>query len=753
MRGFRHRALVAGALALCLFGAAYAQDADDWVARGEALARRIESEDLVLTASMRRDREAAARALSGEARLQALYDLAADAYIASDAAAGAPALAALEREAADQASDRFSAMAAALRAYAPALEGDQVGARRNLARMLRGQDDPLVRAAAERLHAHVLTDLGLFANALEAARAGLLRLPNSPATQSLRARLHDAMASTSARVGDFAAALDHVERAVELDIAAGRSIDGAVIVSAIASMFAEAGAAEQSLRLVAIHRRLAERSGEPAMLVSADLLCAKATFLAGDYAATLSCADHGQAIAEAPGYLTRLLPYRVRALARLGRGAEARAAFDDLRTRAAARGDPGLREQLAGIEPEVLNAEGRYAEAFAALRAAREAAERSQMARFNDGVRAAMDGEVAEAEERAQADALRSQLQARTRAAMALAILLVGVCLACAAVVAFMAYRGRRNMLRAVGRAEQVLARRGAAAPANDRRRRETPAQRLRSLLDEIERRDAELAHAFAEVSAARLAAEEANSSKTRFFAAMSHELRTPLHAIIGCSEGMMESVAARGAEAERQELRRVHRAAHRLLRLINDVLDLSRIEAGAMTLAPDTLDLDALLAEAIAAVAPAASANGNRIMLESGTLGTAFTDGFKLRRCLLNLLANAAKFTRDGQIKLIARRNSDWLEFVVVDTGIGMSPETQERLFQPFTQADASTARAYGGVGLGLAITQRLARMLGGDVSVQSVLGQGSAFTLRAPAVLPEMLAAAEPSRSRDAA
>jgi signal transduction histidine kinase len=371
-------------------------------------------------------------------------------------------------------------------------------------------------------------------------------------------------------------------------------------------------------------------------------------------------------------------------------------------------------------------------------------------------LRAAMESEVAQAEQRAQAQAMRSELQERTLEKMTLAILLVGVCLVGVVVVALLIYRSRRNMLRAVGRAEEVLARRGVGAPANDRSARETPTQRLRHILDEIERRDVELKRAFADLDAARLAAEDANIAKTRFLATMSHELRTPLNAIIGYSEMLIETAQARGAEAERQDLGRVHAAAHRLLALINDVLDLSKIEAGEMTLTADTLDLDALFAEAVAAATPAASANGSATIVDSAPHGGAFTDGFKLSQCLLNLMTNAAKFTKNGQIKLIARRSGGWVEFQVIDTGIGISPETQARLFRPFVQADASTTRAYGGTGLGLAITQRLARMLGGDVTVKSVLGQGSAFTLRIPATLPgdaPVPASGELSEGRNAA
>jgi signal transduction histidine kinase len=220
----------------------------------------------------------------------------------------------------------------------------------------------------------------------------------------------------------------------------------------------------------------------------------------------------------------------------------------------------------------------------------------------------------------------------------------------------------------------------------------------------------------------------------------MSHELRTPLDAIIGYGEMLKENAEDRGDEQDSADLTRIHGAAHRLLALINDVLDLSKIEAGGTEISPEPVDVDALLREAAETVRPAAVANGAEIVIDTPTpLGVVETDGFKLSQCLLNLASNAAKFTKNGQIKLSGRRENeagaDWLVFDVIDTGIGIAPEALARLFQPFVQADASTTRAYGGTGLGLAITRRLARMLGGDVTVASVVGQGSTFTLRVPA------------------
>jgi signal transduction histidine kinase len=739
------RTAIASACAFFALSAeAAAQRSEDWIAQGEALARRIEAGNLIVTDHTRADRQAAAARESGEDRLQILYDLAADDYIASDAEAGAQSLGAFQREAAAQHDQHYLAMVQMLQAYRPALDGDYVTARRNLTRALGSTNDVMARAAGARLLAYALTDLGLFGNSLEAARAGLVHLPDTPETQSLRSGLHDAMAYNAVRVGDYPTALEHLERTVELDTASDKPIDGGVIVNNIASMFALAGATENAARLADIHRRLTDHSGVPVMQFFTNLLCAKVKYLGQDYAGAVRCADEGRHVANAPTeYMARLLVFRLRALARLNRAQEARAALTELRAMAASRGDPGLTEQLDVIEPEVLNAEGHYAEAFAALRAAHESAEHLQMTRFNDGVRdlrATMESEVAQAEERASAQSVRSELQARTLEKMTLAILLAGACLVGLLVIAVLIARSRRSMLKAVGRAEEVLARRGGELTAANDAKKESPTQRLANILDEIERRDVELKLAFEQLDAARLSAEQASIAKSQFLATMSHELRTPLNAIIGYCEILREVAEERGAGQEIDDLNRIHNAAHRLLALINDVLDLSKIESGSMKAHVESIDIDALLEEAVATVRPAAVANQSTLTIERrNALGAADTDAFKLSQCLLNLLSNAAKFTHGGQIKLRAARESqdgrDWLVFDVIDTGIGITAEAQAHLFQPFVQADASTTRAYGGTGLGLAITRRLARIMGGDVTMKSVPGQGSSFTLRVPA------------------
>src|ERR1700720_3017960 len=228
---------------------------------------------------------------------------------------------------------------------------------------------------------------------------------------------------------------------------------------------------------------------------------------------------------------------------------------------------------------------------------------------------------------------------------------------------------------------------------------------------------------------------EMASEHKSAFLASMSHELRTPLNAIIGYSEMLYETAQDEGQDEFLPDLVKIRDAGRHLLRLINDILDLSKIEAGKMDLYLEEVDLASLVEEVRSIVEPLATANGNRLEIVCpAALGTLYPDRTKLKQSLLNLLSNAGKFTHDGRVKLEVGPAGREISFTVSDTGIGMTEEQQSRLFQAFSQAELSTSKQYGGTGLGLAITKHFCEMLGGRITVESVPGLGSTFTITLP-------------------
>jgi signal transduction histidine kinase/DNA-binding response OmpR family regulator len=256
--------------------------------------------------------------------------------------------------------------------------------------------------------------------------------------------------------------------------------------------------------------------------------------------------------------------------------------------------------------------------------------------------------------------------------------------------------------------------------------------------LDLIGQISSEAAHR-ERLKAAKEAAEAANQAKSEFLASMSHELRTPMNAIIGYSEMLIEDAEDRGADDAAQDLKKIHSAGKHLLELINSVLDISKIEAGKMEVYIEPFDIDEVVQNVAQIVKPLVAKNGNdlAVMIEP-EIGRMSSDRTKLRQSLFNLISNASKFTKDGTITLRVgrerRADGTWLSFAVSDTGIGMTPEQLGRLFQAFSQADASIAGKYGGTGLGLSITKQFCEMLGGRVTVDSEYGSGTTFTIQLP-------------------
>ncbi len=238
---------------------------------------------------------------------------------------------------------------------------------------------------------------------------------------------------------------------------------------------------------------------------------------------------------------------------------------------------------------------------------------------------------------------------------------------------------------------------------------------------------------------------EQANRAKSVFLANISHELRTPLNAILGYSEMLQEEAVERKLDEFGADLRKINGAGKHLLALINNILDLSKIEAGKMEMFLETFDVARMIDEVASTIRPMVKENANTLHIECAPdLGAMHADQIKVRQGLFNLLSNAAKFTHDGNITLNAGREimdgSEWIVFRVADTGIGLSPEQIVKLFQDFTQADPSTTRKFGGTGLGLALTRRFCQIMGGDVTVHSLPGKGSVFTIKLPAVVSEV-------------
>jgi signal transduction histidine kinase/CheY-like chemotaxis protein len=271
------------------------------------------------------------------------------------------------------------------------------------------------------------------------------------------------------------------------------------------------------------------------------------------------------------------------------------------------------------------------------------------------------------------------------------------------------------------------------------KRQAEEASSALQSQVHELGAARRAMLNILEDLEEAKQQAEEATKAKSFFLANMSHELRTPMNAILGYSEMLMEEAEDQGQEDFIPDLQKIHAAGKHLLGLINEILDLSKIEAGKMDLYLESFDVAGMINEVASTLRPLVDKNANTLQVHlAPDLGAMHADLTKVRQSLFNLLSNASKFTEKGMITLNAepvfKDGARWIAFRVADTGIGMTPEQLDKLFQPFVQADASTSRKYGGTGLGMTITQLFVKMMGGEMSVASELGAGTTFTVLLP-------------------
>jgi signal transduction histidine kinase len=256
----------------------------------------------------------------------------------------------------------------------------------------------------------------------------------------------------------------------------------------------------------------------------------------------------------------------------------------------------------------------------------------------------------------------------------------------------------------------------------------------LANKVKELEQRTAELVITTMKAQTAQEQAKAANHAKSRFLANISHELRTPLNAIMGYTEILQEEFQEQGDNNYLSDLQKVAGASKHLLNLIDNILDISKIEAGKIEVHWQEFDLAKVIVEAADTILPLLSQNNNSLTVQTDYLGSVYADIIKVRQCLLNLLSNANKFSQNSTIVLFTKREPQWIALGVSDQGIGFPSEQIEHLFRPFTQADDSSTRRYGGNGLGLAITKEFCELMGGRIHIHSIAGQGSTVTLRLP-------------------
>ena len=572
---------------------------------------------------------------------------------------------------------RYTAVAALNRLASRYDQGDASVATR-FQEIGRSSPDWFVRLYARTLTARVLIDRQQTGDALKLlADAELLIPPDDADTRDAEANVWEMIGIALQGLDDLEGAARAFERS-QVEFADPRyprpDFDTLYNLAHMAVLLGDQPVAS---RMVAAHHRLTLRSDLPHLAAWDANLCGMYAETFGAPEQVLACLKGFPADLGSGAFLaTRLLPMRAMAEARVGRPLAARADLDRLEAlKAKGAFQEGAFYRIPQVRAELLRSEGRPAEAYALLRDYVRQKELRRSKEVYGGVRQ-ITGSL-----QTQLAGARHTMALETKAAHAERLIIVLGLVLCAGALAAL-----------------VMMARGA--------------RRLR---------------------AARLRAEAANAAKTTFLATMSHEIRTPMNGVLGMAQAMQEGELT---AAQRERLMVIRQSGEALLVILNDVLDLSKIEAGKLELELVEFDLGQLLHGVQEAYASLAERKGIRFRLDvsAEALGRYVGDPTRLRQILYNLVSNALKFTEAGEIRVGARREGEILSLSVADTGIGISPEHQSKLFQKFDQLDSSTTRRFGGTGLGLAISRELAQLMGGDIGVETEPGRGSCFTLTAP-------------------
>ncbi|MBI5941941.1 MAG: response regulator [Caulobacterales bacterium] len=634
--------------------------------------------------------ETRASATQGDERLEQLRRVSVEALSASDLARADRWMALYAREIEARRSVRHGRALAQLKAYKIGIEGDFSGAAAELTRMMAGERDPFLRAAGARLLAYSLTDAGLPVQALQVIRSGLRDADLSDEAPALRLGLADAGAYASRELNDLPAFIDNIEIGIKATQQAHQPIDGRTTLFNLTILTSAQGRVDLSKRLLEQYQRLAAATGDHIEIGWANELCAKVNIAGGGYAAALGCAEAALTNADiAPEHRPKVMLIQVMALARLGRPVEARKQLGALTALARERGDPLLMHDIQQGEAEVLRSEGRVAEAYETLlkfHDQKRADTAASVVEGLHGIRASLENEI---------DETQALLAEQRRQTLWISLLVGFVALALiGAVVSLVAQRRlQRRLVKAAARAEH------------------------------------------------------ADKVKSEFLANLSHEIRTPLTSIVGFSRLLADQPNLTPESAKFAN--RIVTATQSLLAIVNDVLDFSKIEAGQARIEPRPTALAGLIQDVSGLFSAQAAEKGVTLTVDMADCLPAWTlvDPDRVRQVLLNLLGNAVKFTAAGEVRVAAGwSQTDGLRVEVIDSGAGISEEGQARLFRRFSQVHGAAGRMEGGTGLGLAICSGLVEAMGGEIGVESTVGEGSRFWFQVPAPIAEAPRAAEP-------